>query len=34
MTQETTQEMTQVRMPVERRLLNWTNQDTIDTIRK
>ena len=36
MTQETTQEMTQettqVRMPMERHLLNWTNQDTIDTI--
>ena len=31
-TQEMTQEMTQVRMPMERHLLNWTNQDTIDTI--
>ena len=32
MTQETTQETHEVRMPVERHLLNWTNQDTINTI--
>ena len=32
MTQEMTQETHEVRMPVERHLLNWTNQDTIDTI--
>ena len=32
MTQEMTQETHEVRMPVERHLLNWTNQDTINTI--
>ena len=32
MTQEMTQETHEVRMPMERHLLNWTNQDTIDTI--